>query len=256
MRNLPWTCGRTPEKARGDEVRPPIRARGRNAWTALAEQNAVCLRCHDDTPRINWHGGVHESESVGCADCHQAHSRHPVRFEKMRCRDCHNAHGTFKDRLIRTAARVDLCLRCHAEKRGPVLWPHAPVVEDCTLCHYPHGSIQAALLKKRPPLLCHQCHNNVGHPSRNYTGEIDFSDASLTPLPNLESDLDNIEIYAEYDYSENLSYRAGYAYEVYAEKNWNLDEVIPGTIDNVLNLGETSPDYRIGVIWLSLKYRL
>jgi len=88
------------------------------------------------------------------------------------------------------------------------------------------------------------------------TSQIDFSDASLTPLPDLESDLDNIEIFAEYDYSDNLSYRASYAYEVYAEKNWNLDGVTAGTIDNVLNLAETSPDYRIGVIWLSLKYRL
>ncbi len=88
------------------------------------------------------------------------------------------------------------------------------------------------------------------------TGEIDFDDASLTSLPDLESDLDNIEIFAEHDYSENLTYRASYAYEVYEEKNWNIDEVAPDTIDNVLNLGETSPDYNIGVIWLSLKYRL
>ncbi len=189
------------KKVRGDEVRAPIRAFGKNAWTPQAEQNAVCLRCHDDTPRINWHGGVHESESVGCADCHQVHSRrdpmadagnqiqtcsqchprqkaefsrrssHPLRFEKMRCSDCHNPHGTFNDKLIRTASRTDLCLRCHAEKRGPVLWSHAPVVEDCTLCHYPHGSIQVALLKKRPPLLCQQCHNNAGHPSTAYSGD-------------------------------------------------------------------------------------
>jgi MtrB/PioB family decaheme-associated outer membrane protein len=88
------------------------------------------------------------------------------------------------------------------------------------------------------------------------TGKIDFSDATLTPLPDLESELDNIEIYAEFERSENLSYRASYAYEVYEEKNWNLDGVAPDTIDNVLTLGETSPDYKIGVIWLSLKYRL
>ncbi len=86
-------------------------------------------------------------------------------------------------------------------------------------------------------------------------GEIDFHDATATALPDLESDLDNIEIYAEFDYSEKLAYRASYIYEVYEEKNWNLDEVTPGTIDNVLNLGEESPDYKIGVLWLSLKYR-
>ena len=87
-------------------------------------------------------------------------------------------------------------------------------------------------------------------------GKIDFDDVSVTPLPDLESELDNIEIYAELDYSENLTYRASYAYEVYEEKNWNLDGVTPSTIDNVLTLGETSPDYRIGVLWMTLKYRL
>jgi MtrB/PioB family decaheme-associated outer membrane protein len=87
-------------------------------------------------------------------------------------------------------------------------------------------------------------------------GEIDFSDPSLTPLPDLKSKLDNIEIRAEFEYSENLSYRASYTYEVYEEKNWNIDGVDPDTIDNVLTLGETSPDYKIGVLWLSLKYRL
>ena len=87
------------------------------------------------------------------------------------------------------------------------------------------------------------------------TGEIRFADPGLAPLPDLESELDNIEIYGEYDYSENLSYRGSYVYEVYEEKNWYLDDVTPSTIDNVLTLGETSPDYRIGVLWLSLKYR-
>jgi DmsE family decaheme c-type cytochrome len=194
-------AGEHPKRVREGEVRPPIRAFGRNAWTPLAEQNAVCLRCHDDTPRINWHGGAHETGSVGCSDCHQVHSRrdpmkdagnqvekcnqchlrqkaefnrrssHPVRFEKMRCSDCHNPHGTFGDKLIGAASRTDLCLRCHAEKRGPVLWPHAPVLEDCTICHYPHGSFQAALLIKKPPLLCQQCHNNAGHPSTVYSGD-------------------------------------------------------------------------------------
>ena len=87
------------------------------------------------------------------------------------------------------------------------------------------------------------------------TGEIRFADPGLTPLPDLESELENIEIYGEYDASENLTYRGSYAYEVYEEKNWNLDDVTPNTIDNVLTLGETSPDYRIGVFRASLKYR-
>jgi predicted CXXCH cytochrome family protein len=45
----------------------------------------------------------------------------------------------------------DTCYQCHAEKRGPFLWEHAPVREDCTNCHSPHGSTQPSLLKARTP---------------------------------------------------------------------------------------------------------
>ena len=57
------------------------------------------------------------------------------------------------------------CYTCHAEKRGPFLWEHAPAAEDCTLCHTPHGSVYPSLLTKTPPLLCQQCHSVAGHPS-------------------------------------------------------------------------------------------
>ncbi len=186
--------------AKKGEKKSPIRAFGSKAWTPVAEQNQVCLNCHNNTARNNWFGGIHESESLSCADCHTIHVRrdpmlvartqvkkctschlkqkaefnrrsaHPVRFSKMRCSDCHNPHGTVSDKLIKTGTKNQLCYRCHAEKRGPLLWAHAPVSEDCTVCHNPHGSMHPSLLKKRPPLLCQQCHGSAGHPSALYSG--------------------------------------------------------------------------------------
>ncbi len=64
----------------------------------------------------------------------------------------------------------DTCYTCHAEKRGPYLWEHAPVAEDCSLCHSSHGSVNEALLKTRSPQLCQQCHSQAGHPSVGYQG--------------------------------------------------------------------------------------
>ncbi len=64
----------------------------------------------------------------------------------------------------------ETCYTCHAEKRGPFLWEHAPVAENCTNCHTPHGSIHPTLLVKRAPLLCQQCHSQSGHPSVARTG--------------------------------------------------------------------------------------
>ena len=60
---------------------------------------------------------------------------------------------------------IESCYRCHPEKRGPFLWEHAPVREDCRNCHKPHGSNNIRLLKIREPRLCQQCHNpNRTHP--------------------------------------------------------------------------------------------
>jgi len=33
----------------------------------------------------------------------------------------------------------EACTTCHAEKRGPYLWEHAAVTENCASCHDPHG---------------------------------------------------------------------------------------------------------------------
>ncbi|MEW6586492.1 MAG: cytochrome c3 family protein, partial [Nitrospirota bacterium] len=55
------------------------------------------------------------------------------------------------------------CYSCHAEKRGPYLWVHPPVEEDCLNCHVPHGSNHSKLLIRKPHLLCHSCHDSLGH---------------------------------------------------------------------------------------------
>ncbi|MDX1555514.1 MAG: cytochrome c3 family protein, partial [Xanthomonadales bacterium] len=44
--------------------------------------------------------------------------------------------------------------------------------EDCSLCHRPHGSNHDALLTRRPPLLCQQCHSPAEHPGVAYTPEL------------------------------------------------------------------------------------
>ena len=48
------------------------------------------------------------------------------------------------------------------EKRGPDLWEHIPVRENCMVCHSPHGSNQRNLLVKSAPRLCQSCHL-LGH---------------------------------------------------------------------------------------------
>jgi len=72
--------------------------------------------------------------------------------------------------MIRAEWNNELCYECHTEKRGPFLWEHAPVREDCTTCHDPHGSNHEKLLVAKNPYICQRCHLNTRHPGSLYDG--------------------------------------------------------------------------------------
>ena len=160
---------------------------GGKSATPPDRQNGVCLACHQGGLRMHWAGSAHEAEDVVCADCHSIHTRHnllakardpeacldchtqvraeihrafthPIRAGKMRCSGCHNPHGAPADSQLAGMDVNETCTACHAEKRGPFLWEHHPVSEDCTLCHSAHGSNNPALLTQRAPHLCQRCH--------------------------------------------------------------------------------------------------
>lgn len=75
-----------------------------------------------------------------------------------------------------------------------------------------------------------------------------------TPFPDLTTQRDTIIVHADYIVDEKLTVKASYQYEDYSADNWYIDSVTPSTLSNVLTLGETTPDYSIGVFWLSLHY--
>lgn len=173
---------------------------GTRAATPAIEQSAVCLRCHERGPRMHWRGSAHEFQGLACTSCHTVHagrdpvlakttqfdtclachkekraeilrpSSHPIREGKVACSDCHDSHGSTGPKLLLKGTVNETCYTCHAEKRGPFLWEHVPVREDCTICHTPHGSVHASLLKNRGPWLCQQCHLAEFHPSTAYSG--------------------------------------------------------------------------------------
>lgn len=175
--------------------REPILNFGSRSNAGPALQNGLCLQCHRTYERARWTGSAHERADMACADCHRIHaetdavrtlsgqnrtcwgchrdvaadafkrSAHPLRDGQLVCRDCHDPHGTDNRKLNVRATASETCHTCHAELRGPFLWEHPPAMEDCMLCHLPHGSNQPALLVRRPPQLCQACHSSPGHRS-------------------------------------------------------------------------------------------
>jgi DmsE family decaheme c-type cytochrome len=162
----------------------------------VEERNAICLTCHEKGDRHYWSGSAHEMRGLACTNCHQimekvsvkhqlvksteletcfqchkdiraklANNSHmPLTGGNMTCTSCHNPHGSATDKLLREASINETCYKCHADKRGPFLWEHEPVRDNCLNCHDAHGSTNEYMLKVQRPRLCSQCHaGGVGH---------------------------------------------------------------------------------------------
>jgi len=188
-------------RVRRGQERPPLPHFASASSAAVEDSNGMCLDCHEGSVGTGWHTGAHPADEVGCVDCHKVHTdtdpvrhvstqpevcldchttersetrkafAHPFFEGKMDCTGCHNIHG---DTAVAQLARLsvnDTCQQCHAEKRGPYLWEHAPASEDCSTCHSPHGSNHPGMLTKRAPLLCQGCHSQSGHPSLAYEAD-------------------------------------------------------------------------------------
>ena len=82
----------------------------------------------------------------------------------------------------------------------------------------------------------------------------DISVSTGEPYPTLTSTRQTFKIYGDYNLSERSVLHVQYRYEDYNESNWAIDGVTPDTINNVLSMGEVSPDYNIGVFDVSFRY--
>jgi DmsE family decaheme c-type cytochrome len=163
--------------------------------------NESCTTCHNRGEHALWEGSQHERRDVSCVSCHSLHesktekgslkaktetevcmpchrekaakldrSGHmPLREGKMACSSCHNPHGTTNVKLLAKGDSIaELCTSCHADKRGPYLYEHAPSRDGCATCHDPHGSSNERMLVVKTPMLCQRCHVATRHPSTIY----------------------------------------------------------------------------------------
>jgi len=114
-----------------------------------------------------------------CGQCHQvramqfqrsSHMPMGARGEggKIVCTSCHNPHGTTTEKLIEAVSINEKCTTCHTDKRGPFLWEHPPVLENCMNCHQAHGSNNAPLMRIKLQRLCETCHFGGRHNSQTY----------------------------------------------------------------------------------------
>lgn len=166
------------------------------AKMAASEANRRCGTCHRDQLRSGTGFGGHAGKDVACTNCHKIHAgpntltvrapasvnalctgchataaaqfqkpfHHRVPENAMSCVDCHNPHGAARVATQRTALGQQRgCLNCHADKRGPFPFEHAPMrYEGCGACHEAHGSANPRLLTRQEVrVTCLECHANL-----------------------------------------------------------------------------------------------
>jgi DmsE family decaheme c-type cytochrome len=155
---------------------------------------AMCLQCHGQINTMFSNRSAHADAAVHCGSCHNVHSAHneqPMQlaraandlcagchpsqagsFKKpfghdldlggLQCVSCHNPHGGQGEQSLKVDRSGDVaCVSCHAEKRGPFVFPHVnDVAGTCLSCHEPHGSVNPMALKRaRVDQLCLECHS-------------------------------------------------------------------------------------------------
>lgn len=160
----------------------------------------ICVKCHSVTnDRKTRKSGMHSnSVAVNCLSCHSIHHNgagtrfllvqkelalcstchgtqaasfrnkpfaHRLGRGGMECSSCHEPHGRpARESLRNTAAGEAPCFECHADKRGPWVFPHGAIVNsnDCSNCHQPHGSVNPKQLARANVFqLCLECHSPI-----------------------------------------------------------------------------------------------
>lgn len=187
-----------------------LHARSEESSDIRYPANADCLACHrvERNTHLSWGQGEHSRAGLYCSDCHDPHepskrhlrddragwfedmdaasricvschdrvaarfsfpSHHPVREGAMSCVSCHDPH---EDRRVALGDRTQLCASCHQDYMGPWTFEHPPAVEDCGLCHDPHGAVAGDLLETVQPVTCLGCHsiNDMAHHNSGATG--------------------------------------------------------------------------------------
>lgn len=200
--------GPTDQHLNTEQSKKTIISFSKDGGRSAKERAAQCLTCHGSSSHVAfWETSKHKSAGMACDSCHTGHSslpknlkmpqtelcyschkdirsqsnrqsHHPIKEGKVSCSDCHDPHGGFGNKMVKADSVNELCYKCHADKRGPYMYEHPPVEENCMTCHTAHGSNHTKLLTRKGPQVCQSCHDWTFHPSTVYGANGTFTNGT------------------------------------------------------------------------------
>lgn len=148
----------------------------RLALSATKAGDTGCEACHGPSSIHVKSGGARgtvinpRKSPETCFQCHldkrgemSLPHAHPVLAGKVSCGDCHDPHkgNAIKGGALNLATANETCTECHTQQAGPFIYKHNAMLEGCTACHNPHGSLNQKMLVARDDNLCLRCHLEV-----------------------------------------------------------------------------------------------
>lgn len=78
---------------------------------------------------------------------------------------------------------------------------------------------------------------------------------AATAFPELKTRMTRLDLFAQYKLQKDMMLKLKYIYERYTSADWSLDQVQPATLANVIGTNQTSPDYNVHYVGVSLAYQ-
>lgn len=141
-----------------------------NSKVVHAPLEEGCLDCHDphQSQRRFQLKGKEGAVSTLCYTCHEdsiftkEHQHGPVGVGD--CIACHNPHASeHENLLLAPTAKGEACFICHQDRQEDFnkKQVHAPVADDCSVCHDPHSEANLFQLYEPENEMCASCHQEI-----------------------------------------------------------------------------------------------
>lgn len=108
------------------------------------------------------------------------------------------------------------------------------------------------------PALADKLNVNIDYVIARSKGRNDIEFANSTqggPYPDLRTNLHSLRVFADYAWSESLTFRLGFWRERYNSDDWAFDGVQPATVSNLLSMGADAHKYDVNAFLFSIAYR-